>query len=268
MINDENTLCWTPLYIVANSLPVPLWAAQCTLVNSMMYKVPVLRIKQAHVSDSKEPIKQSWKQHLFLHVTITSSFWGLRSFHHMLNKFKCSTPVLLLQEVAAYIHTCTHVLTHTLKPSFVKCPLCRVLSQFSVCFIIESDTKRNWLQRRINSAHSPQKGCKNKWPSVAMWIPPPYHFIKMTPDAFFSLWSQSGRCVWLSRAFGGESTSVMCFNKHDLDCSLVLFWSVEMSLLFNSLCWTHSCWQHPGPPNKVQHCDWYWPCHTKHAIFN
>lgn len=37
-----------------------------------------------------------------------------------------------------------------------------------------------------------------------MWIQPPYHFIKMTADAFFflpSLWSQSRRRVWLSRAF-------------------------------------------------------------------
>lgn len=149
----------------------------------------------------------------------------------MLNKFKYCTSMLLLQEVAAYTHT------HTLKPVFVNRLFGGVLSL--TCFMIESDTKRNWLQRRINSTQSPKKA------------EPPYHFIKITLNAFFSLWSQSECCVWLSRAFGKESTSLMCFNKHNLDCSLVLFWSVEMSLLFNSLCWSHSCWQHPGPPNKV-----------------
>lgn len=49
MIKTNTELC-----MVSNSLPAPLKAAQCTLVNSMMYKSPVLRIKAAHVSDSKE----------------------------------------------------------------------------------------------------------------------------------------------------------------------------------------------------------------------
>lgn len=62
--------------------------------------------------DPKQPTQQSWKRLLFLHVTIASSFWGLRSFHQMLNKFKRRTPALLLREVAAYTHTCTHVRSH------------------------------------------------------------------------------------------------------------------------------------------------------------
>lgn len=155
----------------------------------------------------------------------------------MLNKFKYCTSMLLLQEVAAYTHIYTRAHTHSFKPFFVNRLFGGVLSL--TCFMIESDTKRNWLQRRINSTQSTKK------------TEPPYHFIKITLNAFFSLWSQRECCVWLSRAFGKESTSLMCFNKHNLDCSLVLFWSVEMSLLFNSLCWSHSCWQHPGPPNKV-----------------
>lgn len=163
----------------------------------------------------------------------------------MLNKFKYRTPELLLQKVAA--HTCPHARTHS-NLSLSNVP--------STVFSFQSVLLLKVIQKGIDykgglTPHSPQKGCKNKHPSVTMWIQPPYHFIKMTANAFLFLWSQSGRCVWLSRAFGGESTSLMCFNKHDLDCSLVLFWSMEMSLLFNSLCWSHSCWQHLGPPNKV-----------------
>ncbi len=179
-------------------------------------------------------IPKSWKQLLFLHVTITSSFWGLCSFHQMLNKSKYCTPGLLLQEVAACTHTYTHVRTHTPKPFFVKCLFCVLFSVRAVLLL-------KVIQKGIDYKgglilHSFQKGCKNKRPSVAMWIRPPYHFIKTKLNAFFCLWSQSGRRVSLSRAFGGECTSLMCFNKHDLDCSLVLFWSVEMSLFFfNSL---------------------------------
>lgn len=150
----------------------------------------------------------------------------------MLNKFKYCTPVLLLQEVAAYTHACTHVHTHT--HAHAQTSLSNVSS---VVFPVQSVLLLKAIQNGIDYKgglilHSPLKGCKNKRPSVAMWIQPPYHFIKMTPDAFFCLWSLSGRRVWLSRASGGESTSLMCFNKHDLDCSLVLFWSVEMSLPF------------------------------------
>lgn len=90
----------------------------------------------------------------FPHVIITSSFWGLCSFHQMLNKFKYCMSVLLLQEVGAYAHTRAHTLS--LKPFFVKRLFGGVLSP--ACFMFESDTKRNWLQRRINSTQSPKKG--------------------------------------------------------------------------------------------------------------
>lgn len=145
------------------------------------------------------------------------------------------------------LHTLVHMFTHTL--TF----LCQMSlwSSHSSLFLLLKVIQKGIDYKGGLTPHSPQKGCKNKHPSMTMWIQPPYHFIKMTANAFLSLWSQSGRCVWLSRTFGGESTSLMCFNKHDLDCSLVLFWSMEMSLLFNSLCWSHSCWQHLGPPNKV-----------------
>lgn len=130
--------------------------------------------------------------------------------------------------VRARRHTHTHSQNHSLS------------NVSSVAFSVRPVLLLRAIQKGIDYKgglilHSPQKACKNNRPGEAMWIQTPYHFIKMTVDAFFSLWSQSGRRVWLSRAFGGESTSLMCFNKHDLDCSLVLFWSVEMSLLFNSL---------------------------------
>lgn len=113
------------------------------------------------------------------------------------------TPVLLLKEVATYTHR-TH--THSI-PSSAEC--------FSVAFWVWFDTLLMIIQRRIDDKEGltmrcPQKGWgekkqkkqRNKQPSVAMCIQPPYHFIKMTPDAFFSVWSQSGCCIWLSRAFG------------------------------------------------------------------
>lgn len=145
-------------------------------------------------------IPKSWKRLLFLHVTITSSFWGLCSFHQMLNKFKYCTPELLLQEVAACTHTCTHTCAHTLR-SLSLSNVSSVALSVRPVLLLKGIQKRNWLQRRINPAQSPKRGCKNKRPSVAMWIRPPYHFIKMRPDAFFCLWSQSGRRIWLSRAF-------------------------------------------------------------------
>lgn len=173
----------------------------------MMYKAPVLRIKQAHVSDSTVPIKLSWKQLLFLYITITSSFWGLRSFHQMLNKFKYRTPVFLLQEVTAYTHICAHTCIH--KPFFVICLFCAVLRS-SLFYYWERYKKRNWLQRRINPAQSSKKAVKTKRPSVPMWIQSPYHFIKMTPDAFFSLWSQERASRLTEQGFwrGGHLSDV------------------------------------------------------------
>lgn len=221
----------------------------------MMYKVAALRIKQAHVSDSKEPIKRGWKQVLFLHVTITSSFWGPRSFHHMLNKFKCCTPVLLLQEVAVYTHTCTHVLAHTLKPSFVKRLFRGVLSQFSVCFIIESDTKRNWLQRRINSAQSPKKAVKTNGPA---WPCGSSHLIillKWRRMHFSPCDHRAGVAFdWAGLLAGSPPLWCVLINT-----TLIVPWCYfeawKWAFFFNSLSWTHSCWQHPGPPNRVQHSD-------------
>lgn len=101
----------------------------------------------------------------------------------MLNKFKYHTPELLLQEVAACTHTCTHVHTHTLQ----SLPLSNVSS---VAFSVQSVLLLKAIQKGVDYKgalilHSSQKGCKNKRPSVAMWIRPPYHFIKMTLDAFF-----------------------------------------------------------------------------------
>ena len=92
--------------------------------------------------------------------------WGLCSFHQMLNKFKYCTPVLLLQEVAAYTHVRPRALTHSLtflcQMSLLRC------SQSGLLYYSKALQKRNWLQRRINSAQSHQKGCKKTngpaWP--------------------------------------------------------------------------------------------------------
>lgn len=134
----------------------------------------------------KQPTQQSWKRLLFLHVTIASSFWGLRSFHQMLNKFKRRTPALLLREVAAYTHTCTHVRSHH---SNLSSPNdCCVVFSVQPALLLKVIQKGIDYKRGLTLNSPPQKrGYKNKRLSVSMWIQPPYHFIKMTPGAFFSV---------------------------------------------------------------------------------
>lgn len=144
-----NKLCLTP-YIVTNSLPVPLEAAQCALVNSMMYKVPVPRIKHAHVSRS---IKRSWRQLLFLHVTITSSFCGLRSFHQMLNKFKYCTQYCVMAAGSSWLHT--NVRTHSLTFLCQMSLLWR--SQSSLLYYWKRYKKGVDYKRRNSFSHSPPK---------------------------------------------------------------------------------------------------------------
>lgn len=92
------------------SVPVPLFAAQCTPVNSTMYEESVLRHTDSWASPKSR--SNSWKNS-FLHVAITSSFWGRGTFHQMLNKFKYCMRVFLLQEVAAY----TNMHIETLAPT-------------------------------------------------------------------------------------------------------------------------------------------------------
>lgn len=147
----------------------------------MMCKVLVPRIKHAHVSDSEKSIKRSWRQLLFLHVTITSSFCGLRSFHQMLNKFKYCTQYCVMAAGSSWLHTNvrTHSLTFLCQMSLLWC------SQSSLLYYWKRYKKGVDYKRR-NSFHTvPQKGCKNKRPSMAMWIQPPYHFIKNDPGCIF-----------------------------------------------------------------------------------
>lgn len=200
----------------------PSSCISCSLHSSKLNDV--LRIRAAHVSDSLNRAGNS-----------SSSFVSLSLPHsevcaHFTTCWIGSNPACLRYccRKSLLPHTLAHTCSHTLETV-------SLWDISSVPFWVQSASLLNRIQKGIDFKgglilHSPQKGCKNKRPSVAVWIQPPYHFMKMTPDAFLSVWSQSGCCVWLNRAFGGESTSLMCFNKHDLDCSPVLFWSVEMSL--------------------------------------
>lgn len=226
-----------------------------------MYKVPVLRIKQAHVRDSKEPIKQTWKQLFFLHVAIASSFWGLRSFRQMLNKFKYRTPVLLSQEVAAYTHTVAHTQIFPSNVSFVAFWIESV-------FIIESDTKGNWLQRWINPAQSPKTAAKTNvpaWPCGSSYLT---ILLERRRMHFSPRYNRAGDAFdWAGLL--ARSPPLWCVL---INTTLIVPWCYFqawkwaflsiVSLLDSFLLAT------ARPSKQSQRCDWHWPCQTEHAIFN